>query len=171
MSKTDPKMGARTRSFFGHLAPFFRARRPWKPKWLPSLPQEPPRPVQASISIDFWSILDDLLMIFCIMWATFYLVCLITFLVTSSLHFQISGHKFKCVGVVSRVKRKRVPATVLSLSDSRHWEKGENSRSTDGVFSKGVGNMSSEVVGVKHQLFTSCLLSNVHSRWMCVLTC
>ena len=83
------------------------------------------------------------------------------FLVTSSLHFQISGHKFKCVGVVSRVKRKRVPATVLSLSDSRHWEKGENSRSTDGVFLKGVGNRSSEVVGVRHQLFTSCLHSNV----------
>ena len=41
-------------------------------------------------------------MIFCIMWATFYLVCLITFLVTSSFHFQISGHKFKCVGVVRR---------------------------------------------------------------------
>ena len=53
MSKMDPKMGAQTRSFFGHLAPFFRARRPWEPKWLPSLPQELPRPVQASISIDF----------------------------------------------------------------------------------------------------------------------
>ena len=65
-SKMDPKMGAQTRSFFGHLAPFFRARRPWEPKWLPSLPQEPPRPVQASISIDFWSIFDDFLMIFCI---------------------------------------------------------------------------------------------------------
>ena len=73
MSKIDPRMGAQTRSFFGHLAFFFRARRPWEPKWLPSLPQEPPRPVQASISIDFWLILDDFLMIFCIMWATFYL--------------------------------------------------------------------------------------------------
>ena len=69
----DPKMGAQTWSFFGHLAPFFHARRPWEPKWLPSLPQEPPRPVQASISIDFWLILDDFLLIFCIMWATFYL--------------------------------------------------------------------------------------------------
>ena len=68
MSKMDPKMEAQTRSFVGHLAPFFFcARRPWEPKWLPSLPQEPPRPVQASISIDFWLILDDLLMIFCIM--------------------------------------------------------------------------------------------------------
>ena len=67
MSKMDPKMGAQTWSFFGHLAPFFRARRPWEPKWLPSLPQEPPRPVQASISIDFLLILDDFLMIFCIM--------------------------------------------------------------------------------------------------------
>ena len=73
MSKMDPKMGAQTRSFFGRLASFFRARRPWEPKWLPSLPQEPPRPVQASIPIDFWLILDDFLMIFCIMWATFYL--------------------------------------------------------------------------------------------------
>jgi hypothetical protein len=53
MSKMDPKMGAQTRSFCGHLAFFFRARRPWEPKWLPSLPQEPPKPVQASISIDF----------------------------------------------------------------------------------------------------------------------
>ena len=65
MSKMDPKMGAQTRSFFGRLAPFFRARRHWEPKWLPSLPQEPPRPVQASISIDFWLILgkffDDFL--------------------------------------------------------------------------------------------------------------
>ena len=86
MSKMDPKMGAQTRSFFGHLAPFFCARRPWEPKWLQGPPQEPPRPVQASISIDFGLILDDCLMIFCIMWATFYLVCLITFLVTS---FQV----------------------------------------------------------------------------------
>ena len=102
MSNIDPKMGAQARSFFGHLTLFFRARRPWEPKWLPSLPQEPPRPVQASISIDFLLILDDCLMIFCIMWATFYLVCLITFLVTSRFHFQISGHKFKCVGVVRK---------------------------------------------------------------------
>ena len=57
---------------------FFCARRPWEPKWLPSLPQEPPRPVQASISIDVLFILDEFLMIVCIMWATFYLVCLIT---------------------------------------------------------------------------------------------
>ena len=59
MSKMDPNMGAQTRSFFGHLAPFFCARRPWEPKWLPSLPQEPPRPVQASISTNlnwFWTI-------------------------------------------------------------------------------------------------------------------
>ena len=61
MSKMDPKMGAQTWSFFNHLAPFFCARRPWEPKWLPSLPQEPPRPVQASISIDFWLILDEFL--------------------------------------------------------------------------------------------------------------
>ena len=98
----DPKMGAQTRLFFGHLASFFRARRRWEPKWLSSLPQELPRPVQDSISIDFWSILDDFLMIFCIMRATFYLVCFITFFVTSKFHFQISGHKFKCVGVARR---------------------------------------------------------------------
>ena len=100
ISKMDPKMGAQTRSFFSHLALFFCARRPWEPKWLPSLPQEPPRPVQASISFDCWLILDNVLMMFCIIWATFYLVCPSTFLVTSSFHFQISCHKFKCVGVV-----------------------------------------------------------------------
>ena len=101
--------------------------RKWTPKWRPrgghflviwllfsvpgglgspngsqGLSQQPPGSVQASISTDFGSILDDFLMIFCIMWATFYLACLITFLVTLSLHFQISGHKFKCVGVVRR---------------------------------------------------------------------
>ena len=101
-SKMDPQMGAHTRSFFGQLTFFFRARRPWEPKWLQSLPQEPPRPIQASISINCCLMLDDVLMIFCIMWATFYLVCLITFLVTSSFHYKISGHKFKCVGVVRR---------------------------------------------------------------------
>ena len=88
MLKMDLKMGARTRSFFGHLPFFFCASRPWEPKWLLSLPQEPPRPIQASISVYFWLILDDFLMIFCIMWAIFYLVCLITFLITSSFHFQ-----------------------------------------------------------------------------------
>ena len=95
-------MGAQTRSFFGHLPPSFGARWPWEPKWLP---RPPPRAPKTSPSLDFHQfklILDDLLMIFCIMWATFHLVCLITFLVTSSFHFQISGHKFKCVGVVRR---------------------------------------------------------------------
>ena len=117
ISKMDPKMGAQTWSFFGHLALFFYARRPWEPKWLPSLPQEPPRPVQASISIDFWSILHDFLMIFCIMWATFYLVCLITFLVTSSFHFQNSGQKFNVLGSsvgVSKVTKKCDVAHLLS---------------------------------------------------------
>ena len=87
MSKMDPEMDAQTRSFFGHLAPFFSARRPWESKWLPSLPQEPPRPVQASIFINCWLIFDDFLMIFCIMWATFYMVCFIVFLVTSRFGF------------------------------------------------------------------------------------
>ena len=54
----DPKMRTRTRSFFSHLAPFFCARRPLEPKWLPSLPQEPPRPVQAS-SLDFHRLFAD----------------------------------------------------------------------------------------------------------------
>ena len=57
------------------------------------------------VNIDFADlglILDDCLMIFSIMWASFYLACLITLLVTSSFHFQISGHKFKFVGVVRR---------------------------------------------------------------------
>ena len=164
-------MEAQRRSFFGHLAPFFCARRPWEPKWLPRPLPTAPR-ISPSLDfhwfwVDFGWFFDDFL------YHVGYFLSGLPhyFLVTSSLHFQISGHKFKCVGVVSRVKRKRVPATVLSLSDSRHWEKGENSRSTDVVFSKGVGNRSSEVVGAKHQLFTSCLHLNVHSRWMCVLTC
>ena len=101
-TKMDPKRGARTRSCFGRLVIFFCARLPWEPKWLPRLSQEVPRPVQASISVDLGLILNDFLMIFCIMWVTFYLACLITFLVTSTRHFQISGHKFKCVGVVRR---------------------------------------------------------------------
>ena len=46
----DPKMGAQTRSFFGHLAPFFCARRPWEPKWLP---RPPPRAPKTSPSLDF----------------------------------------------------------------------------------------------------------------------
>ena len=55
----DLKMGAQTRSSFGHLAPFFCARQPWEPKRLSSLSQELPRPVQASMSIDFLLIWDD----------------------------------------------------------------------------------------------------------------
>ena len=104
-----------------------RNYRKWTPKWKPrgdsflaiwllfsvpgglgsqndsqSLSQEPPGPVQALISTDFGTILDDFLMISRIIWATFYLVCLIIFLVTSSLNFQISDHKFICVGVVRK---------------------------------------------------------------------
>ena len=59
MSKMDPKMGAQTRSFFGHLAPFFRARRPWEPKWRPSLPKSPEgqsKPRFLSIFCRFWMI-------------------------------------------------------------------------------------------------------------------
>ena len=51
----EPKMGAQTRSFFGHLAPFFRARRPWEPKWR----KPPPRAPKASPSLDFhWFFVD-----------------------------------------------------------------------------------------------------------------
>ena len=50
MSKMDSKMGAQTRSFFGHLAPFFCARRPWEPKWIP---RPPPRAIKTSPSLDF----------------------------------------------------------------------------------------------------------------------
>ena len=46
----DPKMGAKTRSFFGHLAPFFCASRPWEPKWFP---RPPPRAPKTSPSLDF----------------------------------------------------------------------------------------------------------------------
>ena len=45
----------------------------------PKPPPRAPKASHASISIDFWSLLGAFLMIFCIMWATFYLVCLITF--------------------------------------------------------------------------------------------
>ena len=45
-----PKIGARTRSFYGHLAPFFCARRPWEPKWLA---RPPPRAPKTSPSLDF----------------------------------------------------------------------------------------------------------------------
>ena len=55
----DPQMGAWTQSFFGHVAPFFCARRPWEPKCSQGLPQKPPRLVQASTSVYFGLILDD----------------------------------------------------------------------------------------------------------------
>ena len=100
--------------------------RKWTPKWKPRrdhflviwllflcqtalgaqmAPKPPPRAPKTSPRYDFHRfllLLNDFLMIFCIMCAIFYLVCLIIFLVTSSFHFQISGHKFKCVGVVRR---------------------------------------------------------------------
>ena len=37
------------------------------------LPQEPPRPVQASISMDFGLIWEVFFVIFCIMWVTYFL--------------------------------------------------------------------------------------------------
>ena len=87
MLKIDPKMGAHTRSFFSHLAFFFLGQTALGGQMASKPPQELPRPVRASISIDFLLILDDLLMVFCVMWVTFYLVCFITYLVTSSFHF------------------------------------------------------------------------------------
>ena len=49
-------MGALTRSFFGHLAFFFCARRPWEPKWLP---RPSPRASKTSPSLDFHRFLVD----------------------------------------------------------------------------------------------------------------
>ena len=117
MLKMDPKMGAHTRSFFGHLALFFCARRPWEPKWLPSLPQEPPRPVRASISIDFLLIWIDFLMIFCVMWATFYLVCLIIFWLPRAFIFKFLATSSNVLGSsagVSKVTKKCDVAHLLS---------------------------------------------------------
>ena len=103
----DPKMGP-GRGHFLVIWFFFLCQAALGAQMAPKAsPQEPPRPVQASISIDFGLILDDCLMILCIMWATFYLACLITFLVTSSFHFQISGHNVLRSSVgVSKVTKK-----------------------------------------------------------------
>ena len=57
--KWTPKWELRCGHFLVIWLFCFRARRPWEPKWPPSLPQEPPRPIQASIFIDFGLILDD----------------------------------------------------------------------------------------------------------------
>ena len=51
-----------------------RDGRPWEPKWLPRHSQESPRPIQASISIDFVLFLNDVLMIFLYSVGIFYLV-------------------------------------------------------------------------------------------------
>ena len=95
-------MDAQRRYIFGHWLFFSVPGGLGSQNVSQGLSQEPPGPVQASISTDFGTIFDDFLMIFRIMWATFYLAYLITFLVTSSLNFQISDHKFKFVGVVRR---------------------------------------------------------------------
>ena len=107
MSKLDAKMGTQTRSFFGNLAPFFCARRPWKPKWLP---RPPPRPVQASISTDFESILYSFLMIFCIMWATFYLACLIIFWLPRAFIFKFLATSSHVLGPSLRSVRSQKSA-------------------------------------------------------------
>ena len=111
MSKMDPKMGAQTRSFFGHLAPFFCARRPWEPKWLPSLPQEPQdqsKPRFPLIFNDFGRFFNDFLchegyFLSGLPHHFFgYLELLASlFFVASSPTFQVSGHRF--FGIVSRV--------------------------------------------------------------------
>ena len=82
------------------------------------LSQQPPGSVQASISTDLGSILDDFLMIFCIMWATFYLGCLITFWLPRALIFNFLATSSNVLGSsvgVSRVKKK-----CDAVSDSRH---------------------------------------------------
>ena len=91
---------------FGHILaiwPFFAVPgKPWEPNWLPRPSQESPGPVQASIFIDFRWIWVDFVMIFRVMWATFCLVCLVSFVgllnhfwwFIASPTFQISGHRF-----------------------------------------------------------------------------
>ena len=115
--KWIPKWEPRRGHFLGHLASFFCARRPWEPKWLPSLPQEPPRPVQASISVDFGLILDDFLMIFCIMWATFYLVGSLLFWLPRAFIFKFLATSSNVLGSsagVSKVTKKCDVAHLLS---------------------------------------------------------
>ena len=67
----------------GHILaiwPFFAVPgKPWEPNWLPRPSQESPGPVQASICIDFRWIWVDFVMICRVMWATFCLVCLVSF--------------------------------------------------------------------------------------------
>ena len=100
MSKMDPKMGAHTRVIFWSSGSFFLCQTALGAQMAP---KPPPRAAKTSPSLDFHRFFVDFGRFFDdIMWATFYLVCLISFLVTSSFHFQISGHKFKCVGVVRR---------------------------------------------------------------------
>ena len=82
------------------------------------LPQEPPRPVQASISIDLGFVLDDFLMIFCIIWATFYLVCLVIFWLPRAFIFKFlatsSNVLGSSVGVSVRSQKKCDVAHLLS---------------------------------------------------------
>jgi hypothetical protein len=80
MLKMTPQMGTHFRTHFGHLAPLGCPRRPWEPNWLP---RPPPRAPGTSPSLDFHLFWDDFLiclMISHIMWATFCLVCLVSFL-------------------------------------------------------------------------------------------
>ena len=82
------------------------------------LSQQPLGSAQASISTDFGSILDDFLMIFCIMWATFYLGCLITFWLPRAFIFKFLATSSNVLGSsvgVGKVKKKRD-----AVSDSRH---------------------------------------------------
>ena len=118
MSKMDPKMGAQTQPFFGHLAPFFCARQPWEPKWLPSLAQEPPRRVQASISIDFGLILDDILKICCIRWATFYLVCPLLFWLPRAFIFKFLATSSNVLGSSAGVSKATKKCDVAHLLSS-----------------------------------------------------
>ena len=59
------KLGAKSRSFFGFLAPFFCARRPWEPKWvpgpLPTAPRNSPSLDFHGFWVDFGRFFDDFL--------------------------------------------------------------------------------------------------------------
>ena len=66
--ENGPQMGTHVRTIFCHPASFLLSQAPLGANMAP---KAPPGPVQASISTDFETILDDCLMIFHITWATF----------------------------------------------------------------------------------------------------
>ena len=80
MLKMTPQMGTHFRTHFGHLAPLCCPRQALGAKMTP---KASPRVPGTSPSLDFHLFWDDFLiclMISHIMWATFCLVCLVSFL-------------------------------------------------------------------------------------------